>query len=667
VLSDDFWRGSLGADPSVLNSAIWLSGVEFHVIGIAPASFTGTEWPIRPAFYVPAVMESRLHPASAGTLELRNDRSFQVKGRLAPGASLGSAQAELTTLWSGLARQFPEANAHRTIGVRTELEARVRSDPWDANLVALLGVLAILVLVIACANVANLMLGRVRARSREVAIRLALGVSRSRLVRQLLTESLLLSLMGCAVGLVFAYGGIRFLQTIPVAAQVVIEPRLDHRVLIFSLVAAVASACMFGLGPARRSLRTDLVPALKTSEPVGTGRQRTIGRDVLVIAQVAMSMVLLVATVVLLDGFRKALVLDPGFRTDHLAVMTLDPSLVGYTPDQTKRFYRDLVERARSLPNVRSAAVTDSIPLQPGMQDVRTVVPEGYQFRPGQDGLTVFAAVVDEHYFDTMRIGIVHGRPFSAQDAAGGHAVAVVNEEFAGTYWPGQNAIGKRLRLPEDNGPWIEIVGIARTAKYTWIGEQPMPFLYLPFAQQARTRMSLLVESATADAAGLASPLRGVVRALDVNQPVSNMTTLARLYRERAVGVPLIIMQTVGSIGLLGLTLTLIGLYGLVAYSVARRTREIGIRIAVGAARSDVLSMVLRQGIRLSLIGIFLGGIASVAVARILSAALIGVGATNPLVYVVVPLLLVGLTAAASYVPARRASRVDPLVALRCD
>jgi macrolide transport system ATP-binding/permease protein len=667
VLSDDFWRGTLGADPSVLNGAVWLNGVEFHVVGIAPASFTGTEWPVRPAFYVPAVMESRLHASREGTLEKRDVRAFQVKGRLTPRASRASAQAELTTLWGGLARQFPEANAHRTIGVRTELEARVRSDPWDANLVAFLGVLAVIVLVIACANVASLMLGRVRSRSREVAIRLALGVSRSRLVRQLLTESLLLSLMGCGVGLAFAYGGIRFLQTIPVGDQIVIAPRLDLRVVLFSLVAAVASACLFGLGPARRSLGTDLVPALKTLEPLGKGRQRTIGRDTLVIAQVAMSMVLLVAAAVLLDGFRKALVLDPGFRTDHLAVLSLDPSLVGYTPEQTRTFYRDLVNRARSLPSVRSAALIDAVPLQPGQQDVRSVVPEGYQFPQGQQGVTTFAAVVDEHYFDTMRVGILHGRAFTAADAAGARAVAIVNEEFATTYWPGQGAIGKRLRLPEEHGGWLEIVGIARTGKYTWIGERPIPFLYLPFAQQARTRMSLLVESETADAAGLASPLREVVRALDVGQPVSSVTTFARLYRERAIAVPMLIMETVGSIGLLGLVLTLIGLYGLVAYSVARRTREIGIRMAIGAARGDVLSMVLRQGIRLSLIGIALGGLVSVAVARVLAGMLVGLGTPNPLVYGAVPAVLVGLTAAASYIPARRAARVDPLLALRCD
>ena len=664
VLSDDFWRGALGADPSVLQGVVWMNGVEFHVVGIAPANFTGTEPPLRPAFYVPAVMATRLQPSS-DTLDSRDARIFQVKGRLRPAVSRRSAEADLATVWDGLARQFPATNAHRTIAVRTELDARIQSDPWDAITLGLLFALVALVLTIACANVASLMLGRMRVRSREMAIRLALGVSRSRLLRQLLTESLALALAGCVGGLVFAYGGIRFLQTIPVSEQIVIDPRLDQRALVFSLIAAVASACLFGIGPARRSLATDLVPALKTADGNDTRGPRTIGRNVLVICQVALAMVLLTATALVVDGFRKALVLDPGFRTDRLMMLSLDPSLVGYTPERTRRFYRELLDRARVLPNVHSATLTSAVPLDALEQETEAVVPEGYRFEGGQNSAAIYTAVVDEHYFDSMHIEIIGGRPFTSGDNETAPGVAIVNEQFAARYWPNQNAIGRRIRLPRRHDALLEIVGVTRTGKYTWIGEAPMPYVYVPFAQQPRARMSLLVESMMPDAAALAAPLREIVRTLDVDQPISKMQTYAHLYRERAVAVPGIIMQTVIAISLIGLTLALVGLYGLVAYSVSRRTREIGIRMAIGAARSNVLSMVLRQGLLLSVAGIALGGLASVGVARVLSAALVGVGPPNRAVYVIVPVALVTLTTAASYFPARRAAHVDPLVALR--
>ena len=673
VLSDDFWRSAFGANPSTLGSVIWLNGIDFHVIGIAPASFTGPEPPLRPAFYVPTAMASHLDQKRANVLENRGARAFHVKGRLRSGVSRRTAQAELTTTWDSLARQYPDSNAHRTIAVRTELEQRIRSDPWDAITVGLMGGLAALLLIIACANVANLMLSRVRNRSREMAIRLALGVSRPRLVRQLLTEGLLLSLLGGAAGLGVAYAGIRFLQTIPAGDQIAIAPQLDERVVIFTLLAAMATAAVFAIAPARQSVRTNLVPALKTSEVSETKGPRTIGRNVLVVAQVAAAMVVLLAAGMMLDGFRKALVLDPGFRIDHLMMMSLDPSLVRYTPQQTRTFYGELVDRARALPGVRSVALTSAVPFSVAEQEVDEIVPEGYQLPRGQASESTFTAVVDERYFDTMQVRVIRGRPFTDADTAASRAVAIVNEQFANRYWPNQDPIGKHIRLPNKRQPGsaslsgerLEIVGVTRTGKYLWIAEAPMPFLYLPFAQQDRTRMSLLVESTSADASGLAAPLRELVASIDVAQPIANAQTFAQLYRQRAVAVPTIIMQTVGTIGVLGLTLALIGVYGLVAYSVTRRTREIGIRMAIGAAKSDVLAMVLRQGLILSVSGIAVGGVASVVVARALSAALVGIGRPNPITYIIVPLLLAGMTTAASYFPARRASLVDPLVALR--
>jgi predicted permease len=462
-----------------------------------------------------------------------------------------------------------------------------------------------------------------------------------------------------------AYGGIRFLQTIPTAAQIVIAPRLDQRVFIFGLLVAAASAMLFGLAPARQSLNTDQVPGLKTTELGEAANRRAVGRDLLVMAQIALSMVLLLATGLLLDGFRKALVLDPGFRTDHLIMMSSDTGLVRYTPLQTHAFYRDLVDRARALPGVESAALTSSVPFKMGDQSTEAVMPEGYQLPNGQDHVSSATAVVDERYFGATQIAVVRGRAFTTGDNSDSRRVAIVNEEFAKRYWPNADPIGKRIRLSDGPGTWTEVVGVTKTGKYTWIAETPKPFLYLPFAQQERARMTLLVETTSADAASLAAPLRKVVGTLDVNMPVLNVQTYSSLYKERAIAVPLMIMQIVAAMGLVGLTLALIGLYALVAYSVARRTREIGIRMAIGAGRSDVLKMVLRQGLMLSIGGVVVGGAASVAVARLLTATLAGVGTPNPLTYVIVPAGLICLTMAASFFPARRASLVDPLAALR--
>jgi predicted permease len=472
VLGYDYWKNALAEDASILGRTILLNGIDFSVVGVAPASFTGTSQLIRPAFYVPSTMAQRLSTATAtpeNTLEDRAARWFEIKGRLRSGVSRQAAQTELAALWGRLEQQYPDANRNRTIAVRTELQERFRSQPATAVQVVIMTALAAIVLIIACANVANLMLGRARARSREIAIRLALGVSRIRLLRQLLTESLLLALVGCSLGLGFAYGGIRFLSNIaqtvvPTDVPIVVDPQLDGRVLVVSLLAAITSAVLFGVAPAWQSLKTDVIPALKSAEPGQTPRQRTLGRNALVVAQVALSMVLLVVAGMLLDAFRKSLALNPGFRTDHLMIMSLDTSLVRYTPAQTHDFYRDLVERARALPGVASVALTSSIPL--GQLQGETVIPEGYELPRGKDNVSLLAAVVDQHFFGTMKAEILRGRAFTADDKDGSHRVAIVNEEFARTYWPNQEPIGKRMRLNDSRGPWLEVVGLAKTGKY---------------------------------------------------------------------------------------------------------------------------------------------------------------------------------------------------------
>jgi putative ABC transport system permease protein len=665
VLSYDLWGTQFSRDRSVVGRTIRLNGIDFTVIGVAPESFTGVDQYIRPALYVPATMSQRLSASARDPLDDRSQQEFQLKGRLKPGVSREQAQAEMVTLAKNLETAYPETNRNHRAAVRTELQARMDVDPYDAALAFMLMALVGLVLLIACANVANLMLARARARSKEIAIRLAIGAGRLRLIRQLLIESIILALFGATLGLGLAYFGIEFLKNIRVPSDlpIVIGVQLDQRVLLFSLLVAIGSAIVSGLVPAWQASKTDLLSALKSAGLNASARRRTIGRNALVVSQIALSVILLVAAGMLLDGFRKALVLNPGFRTDHIMTMEFDTALARYKPDQSRVFYRNLVDRASALPGVRSLALAQAVNMSPN-QASKTVIPEGYELPKGQDTITVFGESVDEHYFDTMKTPIVRGRAFTAADEADSKRVAIVNQAFAEKYWPKQDAIGKRLRLNDRNGPFAEVVGVAKTARYLFIAEPPLPFVYLPFAQSPSSRMTIFVETA-GDPAELAPPLRDVVRSLDANLPIYNARTLSNFYEQRAISVPFMIFQLVCAMGLLGLTLALVGLYGLIAYSVTRRTQEIGIRMALGARRPDVLAMILRQGFMLSIIGIAIGFVASLGVRKLLASGLVGLGAPDTLSLILVPIALVVVTMAACYLPARRAAQIDPIRALR--
>jgi predicted permease len=667
VLAYGFWQDQFNGDKAILGRTIRISGTDFTIVGIAPKAFTGVDQYIRPSFMVPAVLTQQLNGAAKDPFENRNDYNFTLYGRIRKGVSVSQAQAEMVTLWKGLQRQYSADGRNGKMAVRTQLQYRIAQDSIDAVLVTMLMALVAVVLLIACANVANLLLGRARGRTREIAVRIALGVSRTKLLRQLFAENVVLALLGGVIGLGFAYGGIRFLQTIPVPSDlpIFISPELDQRVLVFSLMAAAFSVLVFGLAPAFQSLKTELVSALKSSESNMAGRKRTLGRNGLVIVQIALSMVLLVASGMLLDGFRKTLVTSPGFRTDHLLITEFDTSLVRYTPEKTVAFYRDLKDRVRALAGARSAALSAAVPFG-NNQPSREVIPDGYQAPKGQESVTLFYDVVDEHYFDTMKVGIVSGRAFNADDKADSTPVAIVNQEFAARFWPGQDAIGKRFRMDNEKGKIVQVVGVARNSKYLFIGEPQYRYFYLPFAQEGGTRMVLLTES-SGDPALLAAPLREIVRSMDPNQPMYNVRTFDNFYKMRAIDTPLMITQMVVTMGLIGLLLALIGIYGLVSYSVARRTREIGVRIAIGADRSDVIKMVLRQGFVLACIGIGVGGVFSLIVGKALAAGMIGLGKPNPATFVVVPVAVLLVTMAACWAPAWRASRVDPLRALRAD
>lgn len=673
VLSHDFWVSQFGASPSVMGTKIRLNGIEFTVVGVAPEQFTGIDTFLRPALFIPLAMAPRIgsqnsfNTAHENSLNRRDIRWLIVKGRLKPGASVAQAQADLSAIAAQLQRMYPQTNRNQRITVQSEFQLRAQQSPPNTAMVAMLLLLSLCVLLVACANVAGLLLSRSRARSREIAIRLAIGANRGDLVRQLLLENLLLAILGGSAGILIAYAGARFFSGIPIPTDlpIVFVVGLDRRVLLFTLVVSVASIFIFGLAPALRATRPDLVPALKAADADTIGQRRLWGRNLIVVGQVALSLVLLIVSALLLHGFRAELTQGPGFRTDHLFLTGFDTQLIHYSPEQSKEFYKNLLDRTNSAPGVTSAALTSNVPLFGG--DAIQLVPEDYQLPHGEQSLTVFDSIVSSGYFSTMGIRLLQGRAFLESDKAGSPLVAVVNQQFANHFWPRGGALGKRFHMKNASGPLVQIVGIAKTTKYFWIAEPPLDHVYLPYTQNARTAFTIITGSETADASNLAPVLRKVVRGLDPNMPIFDVRTMRDFYNQRAVKTPNMIAESVAALGLMGLILAMIGLYGLVAYSVSRRTREIGIRMAIGADRQSVIRMVLKQGLNLGSVGIAAGLVISFFACQAITSQvwIASFDRLNPLLYLGIALPLLLITALATYAPARRASLIDPMRALR--
>jgi macrolide transport system ATP-binding/permease protein len=507
VLSHDFWEKQFGADNSVIGRTVQLDGIEFVVIGVSPERFTGMDPLLRPAFFVPLMMAPRLDSNPArNLLERRDDRDLDVKGRLKSGVTLVQAQAELATIARGLELTYPAANKNQSVTLMTELGARIARDPQDAGLIAMLMTMAAVVLLVACANLATLLLSRARTRTREIAIRLAVGAGRMRLVRQLLVESLVIALAGGAVSLLFASAGTAFLNRIriPTTVPLVIAIKLDHRALLFGLAASLLSALFFGLAPALQASRIDLVSGLKSAEADTPVHSYFWGRKTLVVAQVALSLVLMVLATLLFRGFHSILAGGPGFRTDHLVMMSFDPGLVRYNEEQIQQFYKQLSDRVRSTPRVRSAALTQVAPLAPN-QPTENIVPEGYQFPEEHESETVFTDIVDLEFFTTLGLPILRGRSFRKSDQQGTPLVAVVNEALTQHFWPNQDAVGKRFRLKDEKGAWVEIVGIAKNSKYVSLAKSSVPEVYFSLAQHPQVRMTLIAQ-AIGDATSLVAP-----------------------------------------------------------------------------------------------------------------------------------------------------------------
>jgi predicted permease len=669
VLAPDFWKREFAGDPSVVGRTIRLNGVDFTVIGVAPDKFPGMYIFVRPDFYVPLAMVRvfSTNPQKNFFVD-RDARELVVRARLKPGTTLREARNELAVLARGFEREYPKVNRDRGAAVRTQFEMRTRDNDVNWKFSVIFTILALAVLLVACTNAAGLLLSRARTRTREIAIRLAIGAGRFRLIRLLLTESLVLALLGGLGGIAVGYAGIELLGTfsIPTELPVKVPFRMDTRVLLVSLALSVVSAVVCGLAPALQSTRMDLVNGLKSAdvdEP-GRGRRRLWGRNALVVAQVAMSLMLLAASFLMLRGFQHSLLEGTSFAKDHLLMVRFDPRLVQYDAAQTQQFYKLLAERLRDTMGVESTGYTLDPPL--GLEDLDRVsfVPDGFEMPRDRESFMSTMDPVDEGYFRTMGIPILRGRGFQASDTAEAPRVAVVNEHFANHYWPGADAVGKRFRLDGATGTPVEIVGVAQTVKYRETFENSKDFVYMPLAQHPVPRLVLLLRS-TGDPLEMVKPVKEIVRSLDPNMPMLETRTYEDLYGYSAVRGPRVAVLMVGTLGLVGLLLSIAGLYGLVAYNVSRRTREIGIRMAIGARPADVLRQMMGKGLRLVAIGTVIGLAMGVAVEKLMNSMLFNAGGVDLAVYLLVVPSMVLITMLAAYVPARRASRIEPTRALR--
>jgi predicted permease len=669
VLSYRYWQRRFGGDPSLVGQPITLNGRSFTVIGIAPASFPGLSWAMAVSAFVPSGAMGVLMAGGDDFRENRGAPAWRLMGRLAPGRTLQEARAEVEVVANRLASDHPAE--HKDSRVLLIPERRARPDPSMTDFMpvfaAVFGAMAALVLLIACANVANLMLSRALARQRDLVIRSALGASRFRLIRLQMVESLVLATLAGGLGLVLArWAGEALAGFMPTGDIPVNQDQAwDWRIYAFTVFASAIAGVATALWPSRRAAGFDLVQSLKEGgSAAGASRHRL--RNLLVIGQVTMSLVVLAAAGLFLQSLRQMQNLALGFQTDRLLMMSVDLGLQQYSTARGRRFLEDFLERAQALPGAGSATVALHIPFDYGMQFAEVAI-DGEIPGSKDDHVATPFNVVGPRFFETLGVALIRGRAFNPTDDDRAPLVAVVNETMARRLWPDQDAVGRRFRFGQD-GNWVEVVGIAGDGKYVMLGEDPRAYFYLPLAQQYRSPMTLVVRSAS-DPRGLAAPVQRLLREMDPDLPVFNIRTMEEHVRDSVFGLlPLRIGAAMAGVqGLIGLFLAVMGLYAVVSYAVTRRTREIGVRMALGAQRQDVLRLVVRDGMRLSLIGIVIGLLLAFGVGAVLSRVLYGVTPADAGVLGGVTALLLVVSAIACYLPARRATRVDPLVALRYD
>jgi len=666
VLSHAVWQQRLASDPTIVGRTMTLNGRNYTVVGIAPAGFAGLVVGFSPDVWTPLGMHDAVNPQ----VDLHERRMHWLLGigRLKPGVTPRQASAEFAVLGQQLARDFPDTNKNLMPDVvPVELVPapfRGVAGGISAVLMAVVG----LVLLIACANVANLLLAKAATRRREVAVRIALGANRRRLIQQMLTESVLIAGIAGAAGLLFSFWAAPLLLSLmPASIPIVVNVSPDLRVLAFTLIASIATGIAFGLAPALQHSQLNHVDNLKDGAVHG-GSSRSRLRNALVVAQVSACVVLLVGASLCLRSLVNARSIDPGFDTHNAIAAGLNVQTFGYDESRGRAFYARLLERVRAVPGVQHASLTDHLPLGQ-VTRMQTIEIDGYQAPRGPSatsGLPIDMALAGPDYFAAMGIPVLSGRSFTSSDDVNSRPVVVINQEMAERFWPHQSPVGRfiTLRGPEDGRTRAEIIGVVQTGRYQSLGEDPRPFFYRPLLQEYEAGVQLVVR--TAGNTPIVDALRQEVRALDSRLALVGVETLQQhmqlpLFPARAAGLLL------GLFGSLALTLAVVGLYGVMSYSVSQRTREIGVRMALGARRTDVVRLILRQGLRLTVTGMGIGVVCSLALTWVLRSVLYGISATDPVSFLAVAIVLTIVALTASYLPARWATRVDPMHALRTE
>ena len=659
VISDECWQDKFHSDPRAVGARIKLNDQPAVVVGIMPPGFRGTEGFTIPEVYAPLAATPHVSPSNTLLTDPKR-RDLVLFGRLKPGLNVEAAQAEFSGLAERVEKPFPQADRQRTALVQSEIKGRLQADPDDVRLILLLLAIAAMVLLLACANVANLLLGRASARVKEMTIRQSVGAGRGRLISQLLTESAVVAGLGAGAGLLLALGAIRYFASIKVASDFPggFAARLDLRVLAYTLAAAALAVILSGLWPAICATRVDLVSPTKERAP---RRARLWGRHAVVTVQTALAAMLLISASLFVKSFLRARAANPGFRVDHVLTASFDPSLVGYSEQRARAFYQELLEQVRMLPGVRNATLGSHIPMGPGSQWDR-VTPIGIETT---EPLSVMCDSVEAGYFASMATDVVKGRAFDARDRPGAPGAAIINQELARRFWPNADALGRQIQFGVGKrAAVLEVIGIARNGKYQATIDLPAPYIYVSFPQQFRSNMTLFVQTAD-DPLSLAPTLRREVQSLAPDVPVYGIHSMRETFDAHGLLASRIMAQMVGATGVIGLLLGVAGLYAVVAFAVARGTREIGIRMALGATSGSVRRKVLTSGLKLAIIGGALGVAAALALTRYLREFLDQVNPQDPAAFVGVSILLLVVTLAACWIPARRASRVDPAITLR--
>jgi predicted permease len=670
VISYGLWARRFSNDPGIVGREVEFNGRPFTIVGVADGRYAGATRPFSVDAWISLAAGQLIQPGLSDSMSRRDSRGWFLIARLAQDATPAKAQAEFDVLATQLYAAYPEEwrniqNSGRKVSIVSETGNRVPPDMRGpiSGFMAVLMILVGVVLLTACANLANLLLARGTVRGREIGVRLALGCGHARLIRQLLTENVLLSLVGGAAGTMFALWIMRVLISFrpPTPRPIFVDLELNLTVLAFAFLISLLAGLLFGLAPALHAVRRDVVPVLKE----GTARNpaRRFGlRTIFVTAQIACSTLLLIGAGLFMRSLQNASAIEIGFNPANIAVTSLNPAVVGYDEARGRSLYDDVLERVTTLPGVQSTSLAMAVPLNLFSSRRGTFV-EGYQPRPGEDMETALN-IVSPQYFETMQIPIVRGRSFTEADRPGAPPVIIVNEAFAERYWPGIDPLGKRVGNGPD-GPFREVIGVTRTGKYNTLAEEPLPYLYLPLRQQYNAALTLHVKTA-GDPASMLPSIRDAIRRVDRTVPIFDPRTM-----DEQMGLPLLPARAAGTVlgafGLLALLLASVGIYGVMAYSIAQRTREIGVRVALGAVRRDVLRLILGHAVRLIATGLLIGVSAAVALARFVAFLLYGITPSDPIAFTgaIVILIITGLVAC--YLPASRAMRIDPVRALRSE